>query len=433
MATDFLADLEWRGLLHQVTDREAANRAFAAGGCVGYIGFDPTADSLHVGSLLQITLLARLALAGHAPIALVGGGTGMIGDPSGKSAERKLQTDDDVRANAAAIRAQIARVADHIGEVVGQALHLQFEDNASWLNSLGMIPFLRDVGKHFSVNAMVQRDSVKTRLEAREQGISYTEFSYMLLQAYDFLELYRRHGCQLQLGGSDQWGNIVSGSDLIGRMTDSAKDKPAFGVTVPLITQKNGQKFGKTESGTVWLDPARTSPYQFYQFWMNVEDAEVGPYLRYFTFLPPAEVTAMLAAHDAAPHLRGAQATLAYQLTALVHGQENADGAKGASAVLFGGHDPADASQFVFERYVRHEVPTHTPAPDATTLALLVGEHRPFPSNGEAKRAVQANAVSLNGKKITLDDLAKVPSRLHDRYVLIRHGKKSYFLADFGG
>jgi tyrosyl-tRNA synthetase len=307
---------------------------------------------------------------------------------------------------------------------------LQFVDNADWLEKLNVIEFLRTIGKHFSVNAMVQRDSVKTRLEAREQGLSYTEFSYMLLQAYDFLELFRRHGCRAQFGGSDQWGNIVSGTDLIGRVESPADSHAPFGVTVPLITQKNGQKFGKTESGTIWLDPQRTSPYQFFQFWMNVDDDDALAYLKFFTFLSAAEWQQTADEHRDAPHLRRAQRLLATLVTRAVHGDEQAANAAMASSVLFGG-DPTQAPVNVFAQVLSGEIPTVTAAPDATVGQILVGELRPFASNGEAKRAVQGNAVSLNGKKIGLADLAAQPERLHGRFVLIKNGKK-YFLADLG-
>ncbi len=432
---EFLEDLRWRGLLHQVTDEATAKAALAQPNCGVYIGFDPTADSLHVGSLLQLTLLMRLALAGHRPIALIGGGTGMIGDPSGKSAERKLQSDDDVRANAKAIEDQILHVWRNMAQTIQNqtertVFEPEFLDNAVWLNNLNVIDFLRDIGKHFSVNAMVQRDSVKTRLEAREQGISYTEFSYMLLQAYDFLELYRSHDCRAQFGGSDQWGNIVSGADLIGRLMPDAAECPAFGVTVPLITAKNGQKFGKTEQGTIWLDAARTSPYQFYQFWMNVEDADALNFLKYFTFLSVDDLAAFERMHATNPGGRHLQLELAGAVTGLVHGEETMGWARAASTVLFGGN-PLEANRFSL-RMLAQEIPTTRPAPDVTVLGLLVGENCPFQSNGEAKRAVQANSVSINGEKITLDALQAVPTRLHGQYALIRHGKKSYFLADFG-
>ncbi len=435
MALEFLEELRWRGLLHQVTDEGTAKAALAEPGCGVYIGFDPTADSLHVGSLLQITLLMRLALAGHRPIALIGGGTGMIGDPSGKSAERKLQSDEDVRANAKAIEDQILHVWRNMAESLQaeteqKIFEPEFVDNAVWLNNLNVIDFLRDVGKHFSVNAMVQRDSVKTRLEAREQGISYTEFSYMLLQAYDFLRLYADKDCRAQFGGSDQWGNIVSGTDLIGRLADGAAEKPAFGVTVPLITAKNGQKFGKTEQGTIWLDAKRTSPYQFYQFWMNVDDADAVSYLRLFTFRHRDDIEE-LARPERADLVRFVQKELAEDMTTLVHGVDACGWAVMASDVLFGG-DPAKANAVTYDTVIRPEIPT-SPAPSAASiLDVLVGENRPFQSNGEAKRAVQANSVSINGVKLTLDDLPRAPTRLHDRYALIRHGKKSYFLADFG-
>ena len=426
---DFLEELRWRGLIHQVTDMEVAKAALAEAGCAVYIGFDPTADSLHVGSLLQLTLLARLARAGHRPIALIGGGTGMIGDPSGKSAERRLQSPAELRANAAAIRDQILAIWQHLAVTDAGVLPLEVVDNALWLEQLHVIAFLRDVGKHFSVNAMVQRDSVRSRLEAREQGLSYTEFSYMLLQAYDFLELYRRHACRAQMGGSDQWGNIVSGTDLIGRLEASAATAPAFGITVPLITSRSGQKFGKTEEGTIWLDRRRTSPYQFYQFWMNVEDADAEQYLKFFTFLSAADLSK---AGQAGEHPRQAQGLLASELTALVHGPAARDAVLHAATLLFGGGEPTLAPLATFAEVLAEEIPTAAAPPEATILALLVGENRPFPSNGEAKRALQAGSVALNGRKVALAEMHAAPGRLHDRYVLIRHGKKSYFLADFG-
>ncbi len=432
---DLLEDLRWRGLLHQVTDEATAKAALSPGQSCGiYIGFDPTADSLHVGSLLQITLLMRVALAGHRPIALVGGGTGMIGDPSGKSAERKLQTDADVRANAEAIETQILHVWRNMAAALADAERPpepQFENNATWLSSLNVIDFLRDIGKHFSVNAMIQRDSVKTRLEAREQGISYTEFSYMLLQAYDFLELYGRCDCRAQFGGSDQWGNIVSGTDLIGRLAAGAAEKPAFGVTVPLITAKNGQKFGKTEQGTIWLDAARTSPYQFYQFWYNVDDVDAVNYLKLFTFFSDGVVEKILRDAAAGGNPRYVQTALASSMTAMVHGRSAADEAAHANAYLFGG-SVERAGVGVFDHVLRHEIPTVIVAPGARSIDLLVGANRPFQSNGEAKRAVQANSITMNGKKLAIDDLNLPPDLLFGRFVLTRSGKRNFYLADFG-
>ena len=426
MTLDFLSDLRCRGLLHQVTDEALATEALAAGPVTAYIGFDPTAASLHVGSLLPVMTLIRLALAGHRPIALVGGGTGMIGDPSGKSSERKLLSDDLLLANVAALDGQLQRLFAHSGASV------QMADNGDWLRGLSLVGFLRDIGKHFSVNAMIQRDSVKNRLQAREQGISYTEFSYMLLQAFDFLELYRRHGCVAQLGGSDQWGNIVSGMELVDRLArDEHGQLPAgrpFGVTMPLVTTKSGQKFGKSEAGAVWLDATLTSPYSFYQFWINADDDDLERWLNYFTLLDQPTIEAIVAQHHQAPHLRLGQKRLALELCKLVHPSELAT-VQEASAVLFGG-DPLQASAATL-RALAAEVPSFTVDRDSAVEQLLVGEGRPFASNGEARRAIQAGAVTLSGLKWTGDLKAGLPAErwLHGRYVLIRKGKKDWSLA----
>ena len=318
-------DLVWRGLVHQLTDPEALPKLLNGDSLVAYIGFDPTADSLHVGSLLQICLLRRLADAGHRPIALVGGGTGMVGDPSGKSDERVLLTPEQLEANRSAIGAQLARFLD-FGP--GGALLV---DNVDWLGPARLLDFLRDIGKLFSVNEMVRKDSVRSRLEGREQGISFTEFSYMLLQAWDFLQLFDRHGCRLQLGGSDQWGNITEGVDLIRR----CREVQAYGLTAPLVTKADGTKFGKTEEGTIWLDARRTSPYQFFQFWIRTADTEVGRYLRSFTFLDHATIEALDQQTASAPERREGQRVLAREVTALVHGPEAAANAERAAPVLF--------------------------------------------------------------------------------------------------
>lgn len=430
MTHDFLDELRWRGLLHQVTDEQAARTALSSGPVGAYIGFDPTAASLHVGSLLPVITLVRLSLAGHRPIALVGGGTGLIGDPSGKSAERKLLDDAQLLANVAAIDAQLQRIFASV------AANVQMVDNGEWLRSLSLIGFLRDIGKHFSVNAMIQRDSVKNRLEAREQGISYTEFSYMLLQAYDFLELYRRQGCSAQFGGSDQWGNIVSGLDLIDRLGrddqgNLAHGKP-FGVTMPLVTTKAGHKFGKTEAGAVWLDAAMTSPYRFYQFWVNAEDEDVERWLKYFTLLDQTEIAAIVDQHTQAPHLRFGQKRLAEELCKLVHPGELAT-VQQATAVLFGG-DPLLATAATLQA-LASEVPSFAVEKGCSIEQLIVGEGRPYASNGEARRAIQAGALTLSGLKWSGDLKADLPGErwLHDRYVLIRKGKKDWFLATSAG
>ena len=313
----FVEELTWRGLVQQSTDPELAAKMRAQPFTL-YIGFDPTADSLHVGSLLPLLTLMRAQKAGHKPIALVGGATGMVGDPSGKSEERKLMPLEVLRHNVGALGAQIGRFLD-FGS--GQA---ELVDNYEWFQGYGYLDFLRDIGKHFSINMMMAKESVRARLEDREQGISYTEFSYMLIQAYDFLSLYDRHGCTLQVGGSDQWGNITAGIDLVRRL----RGKEVFGLTMPLVTNAAGQKFGKSEKGNVWLDAGKTSPYEFYQFFFRVDDRDVGRYLRYFTFLDEATITALDEQVKTAPEKREAQRMLAREVTRLVHGQAAVDQAE---------------------------------------------------------------------------------------------------------
>src|SRR5262245_47054661 len=313
---DLFTELEWRGLVYDST--EGVRDALVRERVTGYIGFDPTAPSLHVGSLLVMTALAHMQRSGHSPIAVVGGGTGMIGDPSGKTVERQLLTAEQVEINVAGIRAQLSRFLDF----ESTAAPARLVNNAEWLSKLGAIAFMRDVGKHFTVNAMLAKDSVKRRIES-EEGITYTEFSYSLLQAYDFLMLFDRFNCTLQMGGSDQWGNIVAGMDLIRRVRGAR----THGVVLPLITTSSGTKFGKTEAGTVWLDPNLTSPFRFYQFWLNAEDSDVGRYLRYFTFLDRQAIEQLEDATRMSPESREAQRALARELTRMVHGEEQVSGA----------------------------------------------------------------------------------------------------------
>ncbi|HVF13458.1 MAG TPA: tyrosine--tRNA ligase, partial [Acidimicrobiales bacterium] len=322
MGADVFAELEWRGMVHQVTDPDLGPR-LARQTFTFYIGFDATADSLHVGSLLPLMVTARLQRAGHRPIVLLGGGTTLVGDPSGKDAERPVISPADVARNAAGIRAQVERI-------VGAEIDLV--DNAEWLTRLTLTDFLRDVGGHFRVNDMIAKDSVRARLE-RDQGISYKEFSYMLLQAYDFLELCRAHGCRLQVGGSDQWGNITAGIELIRRSGEGE----AFGMTFPLVTRADGAKFGKSEGGNVWLDAGRTSPYEFFQFWLRVGDADVGRYLRLFTWLERERITGLDESVAQHPERREAQQVLADEVTAMVHGPEAAVAARQAARALYGG------------------------------------------------------------------------------------------------
>lgn len=409
-----LEELKWRGLLFQHT--EQAGSALDRGQVSGYVGFDPTASSLHVGSLVPVMGLLHLQRAGHKPIALVGGGTGLIGDPSGKSSERPLADAAAVAENTRGIRAQLERFLDFSGPSAARMV-----DNAEWLTQLKAIDFMRDVGKHFTVNYMLQKESVKGRMEA---GISFTEFSYMLLQAYDFLELRRRHDVRLQMGGSDQWGNITAGIELI-RRTVGAE---AHGVTFPLVATAAGTKFGKTESGAVWLDPARTSPYKFYQFWINVDDRDVGRYLRFFTLLPRAEIETLDAGTVQHPEKREAQRALARDVTARVHGAEAVRAAEEVSALLFGGLDPASLSISALEA-LREEIPSFKSASLTDPQAIIdavTGETGLFKSRGDAKRMVQQGGVYLNGQRVAAELTSVTP--LHGKYVLVRKGAKTYAL-----
>jgi tyrosyl-tRNA synthetase len=412
------AELQWRGLVHQATDPVLLPKLLDQDVLVGYIGFDPTADSLHVGHLLQLTLLRRLQDAGHRPIALLGGGTGLIGDPSFRSDERVLLTADQLHANKAAIKGQLERFLDfgHEGAIL--------EDNATWLMSVGLLDFLRDVGKLFSVNDMIRKDSVRSRLEGREQGISFTEFSYMLLQAWDFLQLFDRYGCRLQLGGSDQWGNIIEGVDLIRRL----RETQAFGLTSPLITKADGTKFGKTESGTVWLDARRTSPYEFFQYWIRTSDAEVGDYLRYFTFLERDAIEQLDRATDAHPERREAQRELAREVTILVHGEDEAARAERAAAVLFtpevAGLDEdtlraslADAPSLPVQP---SELADGIPLVEALVRTGLAA------SRSDARRQLQAGGVYVNGHRADADKSLGPGDALHAHYVILRRGQREH-------
>jgi len=415
--TAFLDELAWRGLLFQHT--EGAAVALSKGPVTGYVGFDPTASSLHAGNLVAIMSLVHLQRAGHRPVALVGGGTGMIGDPSGKATERQLLTTEMVDENIAGISGQLARVLDFDGP--RGAL---MRNNAAWLRPLDLIGFLRDVGKHFTVNYMLQKDSVDSRIGS-ETGISFTEFSYMLLQAYDFAELFRRDDVTFQLGGSDQWGNITAGTTLVRKMHGAE----AHGVTLPLLTTSAGTKFGKSEAGAVWLDAARTSPYQFYQFWIGADDRDAGRYLRTFTLLSRAEIEALDEATAAAPEKREAQQLLARAVTTMIHGAEAAQAAADVSALLFAKGDPASLSASALSALAR-EVPTSAvPTADSfDTLSLFVATGL-CASKGEARRLLQQGGLSLNGAKLTADDTTPDSDRLlRGQYFLLRKGARDYAL-----
>ncbi len=408
--SDFLSELTWRGLLYQQTEGAAAH--FAAGPVAGYCGFDPTADSLHVGSLVPIMGLVHLQRAGHHPVALVGGGTGMIGDPSGKASERQLLTVEEIDANTAGIRAQLERFLDFSGACAARMV-----DNAEWLRELKAIEFMRDVGKHFTVNLMMQKDSVKSRMDT---GISYTEFSYMLLQAYDFLELRRRYDVSLQIGGSDQWGNITAGTELIRRTLQ----QEAHGVTLPLVTTASGQKFGKSEAGTVWLDAARTSPYQFYQFWVNADDDDAVKYLKMFTLMTRDDIEALAAAQAAAPHERAAQRRLATEVTSLVHGARAAGLAEQVSRVVFDKKTDARALSADVYAMLAAEIPRTVTHGTGASVNIVEALERVFVlSRTAARKLIQQGAVSVNGDKLAPDaQTVDAVDAVHGRWFLLRKG-----------
>ena len=427
--TGVLDELEWRGLVAQRTDGVPA--LLAGGPASAYIGFDPTGSSLHVGSLVQIMVLVHLQRHGHRPVALVGGGTGMIGDPSGKTVERHLLTTAQVAENAAGIRAQLERFLSFEG-----ASAARMRDNAEWLRDASLIAFLRDTGKHFTVNYMLQKESVRSRMDA---GISFTEFSYMLLQAYDFLELRRRDGVTLQLGGSDQWGNITAGIELVRRVDGT----DAHGLTVPLVTTATGTKFGKTEAGAVWLDAERTSPYAFYQFWLGTEDHDVGRYLRFFTLLSRAEIETLDAATASAPEQRAAQAALARDVTRRVHGQSALEAAEQVSTFFFGGLDPRELTDEAFV-ILRAEAPyaevegaalaSDTDAARFDALKLLTASGLAA-SNGAAKRLLEQGGVTINKRKLPASErlLPRESSLLRGSHIVVGKGKRDYAVLKVNG
>jgi len=426
---DFVEDLRFRGLIHQMTDPELGAR-LNAGRMTGYTGFDPTADSLHVGHLLQVCNLRRLQEAGHRPIAVAGGGTGFIGDPGGKSEERSLLSVDQLEANLAGIRAQLARFIDvGAGADGSRALML---NNADWLQPMSLFTFLRDVGKHFTVNQMVAKDSVKTRLSRADQGISYTEFSYMLLQAYDFLRLFDDHGCTLQIGGSDQWGNITMGIELIRKV----RHGEAFGLTTPLVLKADGTKFGKTESGAVWLDPGRTSPYHLYQFFLRSEDAVVGDYLRYFTFLRHEEISALDAATAERPERREAQRVLAWEVCTLVHGADETGRAELAAAALFGGDVTGLDERTLLDVFAdapSTDLSAGTLDGGGPLLVDLLAETGLVGSKSQARTTVTQGGAYVNNAR--QDDVTRrltAADLVAGRYVVLRRGKKDHHLVRFG-
>jgi tyrosyl-tRNA synthetase len=412
---DLLADLDARGLVQDTTDRDALAARLASGPITLYCGFDPTADSMHVGNLIGVLMLRRFAEAGHEAIGLAGGATGMIGDPSGKSEERNLLDGETLAANLAGLREQLTRIAG-----------VELVDNGDWTKPVSFLEFLRDVGKHVTVNQMVAKESVKARM-AGEHGISYTEFSYMLIQGNDYLHLHRARGVDLQIGGSDQWGNITIGADLVRKVTGDH----VHALTWPLLLRSDGKKFGKSEAGNVWLGAHRTSPYQFFQYWMQVPDADVERFLLQLTMLLVEEAKAVAAAHDEEPHKRAGQRRLAQEITTLVHGADAAANAEAASAILFGG-DPRQASGESLA-FVADEVPTtlveRSRIDAGVDLLDLLVECGVFKSKGEARRTL--TGVAVNSEKVEEGRVVSAADLLHDRWTLLRKGR-TYHLVEVG-
>ncbi len=441
---DLINELKWRGLFHQATDENALREHLSQPRRV-YAGFDPTADSLTVGNLVPIMLLKHFQQAGHTPVVVMGGGTGLIGDPSGKEAERQLRTPEEIESNIAGQRPIFEGILSFEGENAATIVN-----NHDWLGKLSYIEALRDIGKHFSVNMMIQKESVKNRLEGREQGISYTEFSYMILQAYDFLRLYEDEQVTVQVGGSDQWGNIVAGNDLIRRthyvsrvaLVGTTKDgdqvevgeqivtqQVSFGLTAPLVTKSDGGKFGKTESGAIWLTADRTSPYAFYQFWLNASDDDAHRYMKLFTLLPQDEIASIIEAHTQNPGAREAQRRLAQEITKLVHGEDGLQRAEAATQALFSGDvsslDEATLNE-VFADVASTEHSKNELAGEGVALVDLLPLTSLAKSKREAREFLSNGGVSVNGEKVGLEDRLTATQLLHNSVALLKRGKKTW-------
>jgi tyrosyl-tRNA synthetase len=417
---DLLDDLEYRGLIHQMTNRDGLQEKLQKERVVLYCGFDPTADSLHIGSLLPILVLSRFQKAGHIPVALVGGGTGLIGDPSGRSTERSLNTADTVAEWTDSLQRQLSRFLDFNLDT-NQA---KLVSNYDWIAPLDVITFLRDVGKHFTVNYMLAKDSVDSRLSS---GISFTEFSYMILQAYDFYKLLQEHGCSLQVGGSDQWGNITAGLDLIGKMGGG----DAYGMTIPLVTKSDGKKFGKSESGAIWLDRSKTSVYSFYQFWINTDDNDVIKFLKYFTFLNRTQIAELETELNARPEKRAAQRELARQVTRLVHGQDAVVSAEKITEALFSG-DVTQLSEVELVEALQDMPTTVLVNQEEYGLMDLLMAAQAAPSRRQARQDIESGAIYVNGLRQTgTNTVITMEQRLHSKYVVLRRGKKNYYLIRF--
>jgi tyrosyl-tRNA synthetase len=428
---DFIEELKWRGMIHDMmpgTEEQLKKEMTTA-----YVGIDPTADSLHIGHLVGVMMLKHFQRCGHRPLALVGGATGMIGDPSGKSQERNLLDEKTLRHNQEAIKAQLSRFLDFDSDAPNAA---ELVNNYDWMKEFSFLDFIRDVGKHITVNYMMAKDSVKKRLSSESSvGMSFTEFTYQLVQGYDFLYLNQTKNCKLQMGGSDQWGNITTGTELIRRKSGGE----AFALTCPLITKADGGKFGKTESGNVWLDRNYTSPYKFYQFWLNVSDADAEKYIKIFTFLTKEEVEALIAEHQPAPHLRALQKKLAEEITVMVHSREDYDAAVEASNILFGNATSEALKKLdeetllsVFDGVPQFEVAKADIADGLKAIELFTDKAAIFPSKGEMRKLVAGGGVSVNKEKLAdQDKLIDESMLLNGKYLLVQRGKKNYYLVIF--
>jgi len=427
---NFVEELTWRGMIHDImpgTQEQLQKEMTAA-----YVGIDPTADSLHIGHLVSVMMLKHFQISGHKPIALVGGATGMIGDPSGKPAERNLLDEQTLRHNEACLKKQLAKFLDFTSDAANAA---ELVNNYDWMKNFSFLEFIRDIGKHITVNYMMAKESVKKRLgDEGKAGLSFTEFSYQLVQGADFLHLYREKNCKLQMGGSDQWGNITTGTELIRRKEGGE----VFALTCPLITKADGGKFGKTESGNVWLDPKLTTPYKFYQFWLNVSDADAEKYIKIFTLLSRDEIAALVREQAAAPHLRPLQKRLAREVTCMVHDETEYLKAVDASEILFSNATTASLAKLdketflsVFEGVPTFNIQRDKLAAGVPVVELLAEETKVFPSKGELRRTIKGNGLSLNKAKLTDQDyLVTAADLINDSYILIQKGKKNYFIIE---
>lgn len=427
MIKNFVEELTWRGMIHTVMPGAEAH--LMEGMRSAYVGFDPTADSLHIGNLVPIMLLAHYQRCGHKPVALVGGATGMIGDPSGKSSERNLLDEKTLRHNQEAIKKQLAHFLDFESNEANAACIV---NNYDWMKDFSFLEFIRDVGKHITVNYMMAKDSVKNRISSdASEGMSFTEFTYQLVQGYDFLHLYKVKDCTIQMGGSDQWGNITTGTELIRRISGGK----GFAITCPLITKSDGSKFGKSEGGNVWLDANRTSPYKFYQYWLNSSDEDAEKYIKIFTFLTEQEIKGLIEAHKEAPHLRVLQKRLAEEITTMVHSKDDLENAIKASEILFGNSTSDDLKKLneqtfldVFDGVPLTEIAHADIEAGLDIIAALAEKGGFLKSNGEARRALKENSISVNKEKVQ-DDYSITPKDLiNDKFVLLQRGKKNYFI-----